>query len=273
MEIVDAQIHLWGQGLPSNQAHIQVTSYTAAEAIAAMDAAGVDAAVIHPPGWDPNSTELAFQAVKDYPGRFAVLGHVPLEQAEAEPLIDGWRDQPGMLGIRYTLLHEPPRSTFDAGGYDWLWAACEKHGVPVALLATDSFPGLVRMAERFPELSLTVDHLGGRGGNTTLKDHEAMVHMPKLLEMARYPNVGVKVTGAPGYSAEAHPFPIMRDYVKQVFDAFGPKRTFWGTDITKMPCSWTECVTMFTEADWLSGDDLAQVMGGAIRDWWGWPKG
>ena len=68
MKIVDAQIHLWGSGLPSNMAHWQVTSFTAAEAIGMMDEAGVDAAVIHPPPWDPGSHELAFKAVRDYQG-------------------------------------------------------------------------------------------------------------------------------------------------------------------------------------------------------------
>ena len=62
MRIVDAQIHLWGSGLPSNMAHRQVTSFTTEEALGLMDEGGVDAAVIHPPGWDPNSTEMAFKA-------------------------------------------------------------------------------------------------------------------------------------------------------------------------------------------------------------------
>src|SRR5437870_9870220 len=52
MQIVDAQIHLWGAGLPSNLAHRQVTAFTPEEAILLMDEGGVDAAVIHPPGWD-----------------------------------------------------------------------------------------------------------------------------------------------------------------------------------------------------------------------------
>ena len=26
----------------------------------------------------------------------------------------------------------------------------------------------------------------------------------------------------------------------QSYDAFGPQRMFWGTDITKMPCSWRQ---------------------------------
>ena len=74
MRIIDAQIHLWATGLPSNQTHWPVTHFTAEEAIALMDAGGVDAAVIHPPAWDPGSTELAFKAVQDYPGRFAIIG-------------------------------------------------------------------------------------------------------------------------------------------------------------------------------------------------------
>ncbi|MBT5107513.1 MAG: hypothetical protein HOM25_02420, partial [Rhodospirillaceae bacterium] len=52
MQIVDAQIHLWGTGLPSNQSHRQVTSFTPEEAIGLMDEGGVTGAVIHPPGWD-----------------------------------------------------------------------------------------------------------------------------------------------------------------------------------------------------------------------------
>ena len=99
-----------------------------------------------------------------------------------------------------------------------------------------------------------------------------MTHMPALLKLANLPNVAVKATGAPGYTAEAYPFPAMQTYLRQIFDAFGPDRMFWGTDISKMPCSWRQCVTLFTEElPWLRGDDLTRVMGGGVRDWWGWP--
>src|SRR5215475_13568201 len=102
MQIVDAQIHLWGSGLPSNLAHRQVTSFTTEETIPMMDEAGVDAAVIHPPGWDPGSTDMAIAAVRNYPGRFAIMGSVPLERpGESRARIVTWRNQPGMLGLRY----------------------------------------------------------------------------------------------------------------------------------------------------------------------------
>ncbi|MDF1790742.1 MAG: amidohydrolase family protein [Thalassobaculaceae bacterium] len=274
MEIVDAQIHVWGTGLPSNMAHWQITSFTAAEAIALMDEGGVDAAVIHPPGWDPGSTDMAMSAVRDYPGRFAIIGAVDLGTAEeSQAAMANWRDQTGMLGLRCMFLDGEDRRRLHDGELDWFWAAAERHGIPVTTLATGSFDVLGEVAARYPGMRLTIDHLGGMGGNTTLKDAAAMTHMPDLLKLATLPNVAVKATGAPGYSSEAYPFPAMHTYLRQIFDAFGPDRMFWGTDISKMPCSWRDCVTLFTEElSWLAGDDLSRVMGGAVRDWWGWPR-
>ena len=159
------------------------------------------------------------------------------------------------------------------GTIDWLWSEAEKAGVPVAMLATDSLSEIGGIAERHPGLRLTIDHLGGRGGLTTLKDAKAMTHMPQLLALAKFPNVAVKATGAPGYSSEAYPFPAMHTYLRQIYDAFGPHRMFWGTDITKLPCSWRQCVTMFTEElPWLDEADKRLIMGDALCTWWGWNR-
>lgn len=273
MQIVDAQIHTWGTGLPSNLSHWQITHFTPAEAIALMDEGGVDAAVIHPPGWDPNSTAMALQAVQDYPGRFAIMGALPLDRPDSRDRIAQWRNQPGMLGLRYGFLHDPARQWLQDGTLDWLWSEAEKASVPIAMLATDSLTEIAGIAQRHPGLRLTIDHLGGRGGLTTLKDDAAMTHMPQLLALAKLPNVAVKATGAPGYSAEAYPFPKMQGYLRQIFDAFGPNRMFWGTDISKMPCSWRQCVTMFTEElPWLNEQDKRLVMGEALCTWWGWER-
>jgi len=273
MQIVDAQIHTWGSGLPSNQSHIQVTHFTPAEAIALMNEGGVDAAVIHPPGWDPHSTEMALQSVKEYPGRFAVMGSLPLDRPDSRGRIAMWRQQPGMLGLRYGFLNDPAREWLRDGELEWLWDAAEKAGVPIAMLATDSLAEIGGIAERHPGLRLTIDHLGGRGGTSQLKDAAAMTHIPQLLALAKLPNVAVKATGIPHYASEAYPFPALHPYLRQVFDAFGPDRMFWGTDITKIKCSWRECVTMFTEElPWLNGRDLERVMGEALLDWWGWDR-
>jgi predicted TIM-barrel fold metal-dependent hydrolase len=273
INVVDAQIHLWGSGLPSNPSHRQVTRFDAEEAVTLMDQAGVSAAVIHPPSWDPGSVAMAQRAVADYPGRFAIMGSVSVNREDAEASLRAW--QPGLapLGYRLILLHEPARSLVAERQVDWLWHAAEQAGLPMTMLATDSLAALGDVAERFPGLKLTIDHLGGRGGLTTLKDAEAMTHMPELLALARFPNVAVKVTGVPGYARSGYPFKSMHPYLRQIFDAFGPTRMFWGTDISKMPCTWRECITLFTEElAWLSGADLQLVMGDAICQWWGWDR-
>ena len=238
-----------------------------------MDEGCVDAAVIHPPSWDPGATQMALDAVRDYPGRFAVLDAFELGRPENRSLVERWRSRPGMLGLRYLFLKEPMRNWLESDALDWLWAAAEKARVPIAMMATHSLPRVGQIAARHPGLRLTIDHLGGLGGNTTLKDDAAMAHMPELLALAHHPNVAVKATGAPGYSSGPYPFRSMHAYLHQIFDAFGPRSMFWGTDITKMPCSWRQCVTMFTEElPWLRGPDLEQVMGRAVCRWWGWDR-
>jgi len=94
---------------------------------------------------------------------------------------------------------------------------------------------------------------------------------PELLALAKYANVAVKATGQPGYAEDAYPFRSFHEQLHRCFDAFGAERLFWGTDITRMPCSWRQCVTVFTEKlPWLKGRDLELVMGEALCSWVGW---
>jgi predicted TIM-barrel fold metal-dependent hydrolase len=272
MRIVDAQIHIWGSGPPTTPTHRQVSAFSIEEALGGMDEAGVDAAVIHPPGWDPDSDELATEAVRRHPDRFAILGSFPLDRPESRALIESWRSRPGMLGLRFTFLQPRQRTWPTDGTADWLWPAAERAGVPIALLAADFLPVVGRAAERHPGLRLLIDHLGGRGGTTSAKDDAYFAGLPELVGLAKYPNVAVKATGAPGYSSEPYPYRNIHEHLRRIYDAFGPERVFWGTDISRMPCSWRQCVTLFTEElPWLTERDKELVMGRAVCDWLGWP--
>src|SRR5436853_7392776 len=87
-----------------------------------------------------------------------------------------------------------------------------------------------------------------------------------MRSLARHPNIGVKMSGAPSYSSQPYPYRNIHGHLRQIFEAFGPDRSFWGTDITRMPCSYRQCVTMFTEElPWLRGRDLERVIGGRHR--------
>jgi predicted TIM-barrel fold metal-dependent hydrolase len=271
MRIVDAQVHIWSNGPPTVPAHRQVAVVSKDEVLREMEVAGVAAAVLHPPSWDPNGNTVAGEAAIEHPDTFGVLGHFPLDRPESRALVDHWKERPGMLGLRFAFLQPHQRKWWTDGTLDWLWPAVERAGLPVALLAPNFLPIVGQIAQRHPGLRLIVDHLGGAGGTGQSKDAAAFDHLPELVALARYSNVAVKATGAPGYSTAAYPYRNIHPYLHQIYDAFGPERMFWGTDITRMPCSWRQCVTMYTEElPWLTERDKTLIMGDAVCDWLGW---
>jgi predicted TIM-barrel fold metal-dependent hydrolase len=156
----------------------------------------------------------------------------------------------------------------DDGAAEWLWPAAEREGLPLAMMGGMFLPKFREIAERHPNLRLLIDHCGlNRHG----QDAEAFIHLDELLALSKLPNVAVKATGAPHYSTQGYPFRNIQDGLHRIFDAFGPKRMFWGTDITRMPCSYRQCVTFFTdELSWLKGGDLEDVMGRGLCEWVGW---
>lgn len=267
MLIVDAQVHIWENGTPVH-VHRQVPHYTQDELLRDMDEAGVTGAVLHPPSWDPRANEIAIEAAKTHPDRLSVLGFFDLSKRENRPLIDTWKNQPGMLGLRFAFLKPGEENWLVDGTADWLWPAAERAGLPVGLLVPRRCKVVGEIAARHPGLRLLVDHMARPRGTM---DAESWSDLADLLALAKYPNVAIKATGAPSYSSEAYPYRNIHGHLKQIFDAFGPRRMFWGTDITRMPCTWRQCVTLFTEElPWLKGEDLELVMGRALCDWIGW---
>jgi len=270
MKVIDAQVHLWSQTvIPPGGGHRQVASFTAEELLAEMAEAGVDAGLNHPPAsWDPTANALAIEAAQKHPGRFAIMGQFTPGDRDNARRLAGWRRQPGMMGMRWVFAYGDQPRQLQEGQFDWIWPAVEKAGLPVAMLAGNFLNKFRWIAETHPHLRMILDHCGlNRHG----RDGEAFIHLDELVALAKLPNVAVKATGAPHYSTESYPYRNIQDGLHRIYDAFGPKRFFWGTDITRMPCSYRQCVTFFTEElAWLKGSELEDVMGRGLCEWIGW---
>ena len=271
MFIVDSQIHIWENAKMSAH-HRQIPTYDVDDALKEMAEAGVDAAVLHPPSSLGEAVNVqAVEAVKAHPDKFCILGHFDLQAPNREEIVRNWRQRPGMLGFRFTFNQPSQKSWWTDGSLDWFWAACERENLPVGLLAGGNMAAFGRIAERHPGLKLHIDHYGRAGGGSGVTDEAAFADLPDMLALAKLPNVAVKISGAPSYSSQPYPYRNVQEYTRQIIDAFGPQRCFWGTDVTRMPCSYRQCVTMFTEEmPWLKGRDLELVMGRAVCEWLGW---
>jgi predicted TIM-barrel fold metal-dependent hydrolase len=130
---------------------------------------------------------------------------------------------------------------------------------------------LARIAERHPELILIIDHMGLSLEAVKAGTKENLIG--QTVSLAKYPNVSVKLSGIPAYSSEPYPFSDMTAYLRRVFDAYGPRRCYWGTDITNSfaKASYRQRITHFTEElDFMSQEDKDWIMGRAILTRLGW---
>ena len=174
------------------------------------------------------------------------------------------------LGIRLPFHTEWLLPLLTNGKLNRFWPAAERAGVPVMVLVPHKLLHVLEPTiARHPGLRFAMDHLSIP---TKTRGTEAFAGLDHLLALAKYPNLAVKASAMPGYSVEAHPYRDLHPHLRRVYDAFGPRRIFWGTDYSRLPCSYRQAITLFTEElPWLSSDDKEWIMGRGLCEWLGWP--
>ncbi|HEY6259269.1 MAG TPA: amidohydrolase family protein [Xanthobacteraceae bacterium] len=267
--IVDSQIHVWKANTPDRPwapgTRPQLPEPMTIERVLPMiDAAGVDRVVIVPPTLEGDRVDYGQEAARRYPGRFATMGHIALDDPGSARRLPGWREQPAVLGVRLNIAG-PQAAWLTDGTSDWFWPAAERAGVPVMFLTTGQTALLGAIAERHPQLTLIIDHMGI--SSETLRNKAMPEAIAASAALARYQNVSVKLSSIPLFSSQPYPFRDMTEHIRRLFDAYGPQRCHWGTDVTNSyaKASYRERVTHFTEElDFLSEEDKDWVMGRAI---------
>jgi predicted TIM-barrel fold metal-dependent hydrolase len=275
--ITDTQIHLWGPNRPERPwlhggppvTHLQRAVY-APEILEIMADCAVDRAVLVPPPWEQDANEIAFAAAAAHPGKFAVMGLFDPTAPLARERLELWLEQPHALGIRMIFVDPPAVEWLNDGTIEWFWAALERLRIPLMIYSPRSCDKLHRIAERYPGLTLILDHLGFQQRK---RNADAFVHFEDALALARHPNVFAKVSSLPAYVTEGYPFPTLTDPIRRAYDAFGPSRLMWGSDYTKLPCAYGECVDHFRIAlEFLTTEDKEWIMGRTAATALGWPE-
>jgi len=238
--------------------------------LAEMAAAGVQRAVIVPPSWVGENNATALEGAGKYPGRFAVMGRFDPRAQDASAQLESWLKQPHMLGIRMTFNPTRFAGWLDDGSLNPFWGAAERLGIPLML----SVPGMAAkvrpIAERHPGLTVVVDHMGLVTGTVGAA---AFAGFDDLLALARYPKVLVKVSSSPSYSTQPYPHKDLHAPLRRVYDNFGPRRMLWGSDITRLPGTYRECLALYQEAlDFLSAEDKEWITGKALAEALHWPE-
>jgi predicted TIM-barrel fold metal-dependent hydrolase len=251
MEIIDAQVHLNHLGLDA--------------CVAAMDAVGIDAAIIDqfptsgrrlPNGAMRHDHASAEDAAARLPSRFAYVARLDPDDPELERLMAGLRRHPGRLGIR---VDQPSRARFAGQGYAGFFALAERHGLPTWITLPGRLDELAPYARAFPTLQFVVDH-AGMPERWDRADPDRFAPLEALLALAHHPNVAVKWGHMTKLSALGFPYDDVLAQLRRVLDAFGAQRVMWESD-------WTQCAGAETLAEMLFAVRLSPRFSDAEKAW------
>jgi L-fuconolactonase len=229
-----------------------------------------------PPSYEGDRNDYAISAARADPAAFAVQARIDLtrqmRQVELRQVVDGRL----VKGLRLTFNGDASRRLVD-GDVDWLWPLASELEIPVsvypwsstALRDSGEWQALREVAERYPQLSLGIDHFGVGQWVTSETLHE---ELDRVTQMGRFSNVALKVSALSVIAGErcldsAFVGRVMRPLV----EALGPSRLFWGSDRTRSAINYLDEIEAFIDGlSFLDDEGIRMIMGEAILDWLGW---
>jgi predicted TIM-barrel fold metal-dependent hydrolase len=275
MPKLDSQVHAYERnhpGRPWAGVLHGPEEVTGDQMVAAMDAVGVDGAVLVSPfSMYRYDASYALQVYAAHPSRFRLVKPVDsTDPAVAETIAD-WAATEGTVGIRIMLRDEVSSDPADPG-LNRVLAAAGQHSLPVNLLCWGRLEQAAQLAARNPNTQLVIDHLGLQQPFEPPPPAEPFADLPKVLALATHDNIAIKISGACTLSHEPFPYNDIWDPLGRIFDTFGLDRCMWGTDWTRAVAllTYEQGVEAFRVTDRLSDSELAMLMGETLQRVYSW---
>jgi L-fuconolactonase len=213
--------------------------------------------------WDHS---YLLRALALYPRWFVGVARVnPEDPAAPDQLARLVKEHKLLRGLRLNAQPGPTGDFIRGPLMPPLWQRCRELGlVMVPQTKASRLPDLVPLIEKFPELTVVIDHFA-----------DTPVGEPPLLEnllaLARYPKVFVKVTHPWWISQQAYPYADALEQVKRVYDRFGGRRMMWGTDWpgVEQKCGYGKALALARdEMKFFSAEDRRWVLGKTAAQVW-----
>ena len=269
-KIIDAQVHAYERDHPGRPWAAVLhgpAAVTGEDMIAAMDAVGVDAALLVSVftmySFDSSYAEQVYRA---HPTRFRLIKPVDPTDPGVNETIDDWVRTPGTVAIRIMLNRGVSEDATDPG-INRVLAGAARHNIPLNLLCWGRLDQVKQLAARNPDTRIVVDHVGLQQPYEPPLLENPFGELAKVLSLAEHPNIAIKITGACTLSQKAYPYPDIWDPLARIFDAYGFERCLWGTDWTRavQVLTYKQGVDAFKLTDRLSVGEREALMGGSLQ--------
>jgi L-fuconolactonase len=271
---IDSQVHAYERNRPERpwSGFLQgPDEVTGDDMVAAMDAVGVDGALlISPFSLYRYDASYALEVYAKHPGRFGLIKPFdPQSEAVADEIAE-WAKTPGVVGARLMLTAQSFEA--DDPGLNRILAAGAQAGIPVNVACSGKLTLLRDLARRHPETQVVVDHVGLSQPFEPPAPPEPFADLANVISLAAYDNVAIKISGACTLSHQPFPYPDIWEPLGKVFEAFGFERCLWGTDWTRAVnlLPYEQGVEAFRVTDQLSDSERAALMGGTLAKIYNW---
>jgi predicted TIM-barrel fold metal-dependent hydrolase len=275
MPIIDAQVHAYERDHPGRPWAAVLhgpPEVTGDQMVAAMDAVGVDGALlISPFTMYRYDASYAIEVQGKHPGRFGLIKPVdPADPGVADTIAE-WKRTPGTVGIRIMMNRDVSADPADPG-LNRVLAEGARHGFPVNILCWGRLAQAGALAARNPGTSIVIDHVGLQQPFEPPAPAQPFADLPAVLKLAEHRNVAIKITGACTLSRQAYPYDDIWDPLRRILDAYGLDRCMWGTDWTRAVglLTYRQGVDAFRDTARLSTSDKATLMGGTLARVYRW---
>ena len=269
--IIDSHVHVWKHDPEypfAPGANVPARDATPEMLLALMKANGVAKTVIIQVIHYKYDNRYALAVLKQYPETFRGVCRVdPLDPAAPDHL-SYWTEQ-GFHGVRISPAGDASGDWFRGALMPPLWKRCEELKVPMTVLAPITrMPDVARLMDRTPDLTLVIDHMA----DCPIDQPE---QLEKLIALERYPNVFVKISHTWSISKQPYPWLDAQQYVKRLYDAYGPRRLMWATDwpILETWTTYDKALSVVRdEMKFLNAEDKEWMLSRTIERVWPFPE-
>lgn len=275
MPILDSQVHAYERNHPGRPWVGTLTGpaeVTGDQMVAAMDAVGVDGAILVSPfSMYRYDASYALEVFAAHPDRFRLVKPVDPTDPAVVDTIAAWAGTTGTVGIRIFLRDGASTDPADPA-INRVLATAAQHALPVNVACTGRLEQAGQLAARNPNTRMVIDHLGLSQPHEPPAPAEPFGDLAKLLALAQYENVAVKISGACTLSHQPFPYTDIWDPLCRVLDSFGFDRCMWGTDWTRAVrvLTYEQAVESFRITDRLSDSERDLLMGGTLQQIYRW---
>ena len=268
--ILDPHVHVWKHdpAFPFAQgAHVPERDAAPETLLGLMKANGVARTVIIQVIHYRYDNRYLASVLKQYPGTFQGVCRVdPLDPAAPDHLASLTAE--GFHGVRISPSGSASGDWFRGPLMPPLWKRCQELKVPMTVLAPITrMPEVVPLLDPLSDLTVVIDHMADC-------PIDQPAELEKLIALKRYPKLFVKISHTWSISRQPYPWLDAQEYVKRLYDAFGPQRLMWATD-------WPICENVTTydrtlkvvrdEMKFLNAEDKSWMLSKTIERVWPFP--